>query len=127
VSYSSEDRYTKEHEWVRIEGNRARVGVTDHAQAELGDVVFVELPAVGSGFKQGDNFGTVESVKAVSDIYAPLSGKIVEVNVKLESTPEGINQSPHDEAWLIVLEMSDPSEVDALLTAADYEAQIAAG
>jgi len=127
VSYSSEDRYTKEHEWVRIEGNRARVGVTDHAQAELGDVVFVELPAVGSEFKQGDNFGTVESVKAVSDICAPLSGKIVEVNVKLESTPEGINQSPHDEAWLIVLEMSDPSEVDALLTAADYEAQIAAG
>lgn len=127
MSYSSEDRYTKEHEWVRIDGNRARVGVTDHAQAELGDVVFVELPVIGSEVKQGDSFGTVESVKAVSDIYAPLSGKIVEVNVELESTPERINQSPHGEGWIVVLEMGDPSEVDTLLTAAEYEAQIASG
>ena len=127
MTYSSEFRYTKEHEWVKIEGNLARLGITDHAQSALGDVVFVELPAVGSEVKVGDILGTVESVKAVSDIFAPLSGKVVEVNEGLESAPETVNGSPHEEGWLAVLEMSDPAETEGLLDAAGYEALLAEG
>ena len=127
MTYSSEFRYTKDHEWVKIDGNLARLGVTDHAQSALGDVVFVELPAVGKEVKAGDILGTVESVKAVSDIFSPLSGKVVEVNEDLESTPETVNSSPHEDGWLAVLEMSDPAEADGLLDAAGYEALLAEG
>jgi len=121
MGYPTQYRYTKEHEWVELDGKRAKVGVTDHAQSELGDVVFVELPAVGTVISRGDALGTVESVKAVSDVYAPLGGKVVEVNSELEASPETINADPHGAGWLVVLEISDPSEVDALLDAAAYE------
>jgi glycine cleavage system H protein len=125
MAYPTQYRYTKEHEWINLEGTQAKIGITEHAQGELGDVVFVELPAVGAQLKKGDNLGTVESVKAVSDIYAPLSGKVIEVNTKLESAPETINQDPHGEGWLVVLEVVDPSEADHLLDAAAYESEIA--
>ena len=125
MSYPTQYRYTKEHEWADLEGTQAKIGITEHAQGELGDVVFVELPAVGTQLKKGDNLGTVESVKAVSDIYAPLSGKVIEVNTKLESAPETINQDPHGEGWLVVLEVADSSEADHLLDAASYENEIA--
>ncbi len=125
MSYPTTFRYTKEHEWVQIEGTRARVGITDHAQAELGDVVFVELPSLGTVVKKGGHLGTVESVKAVSDVFAPLSGKVVAVNSDLESSPETVNQSPHADGWLVVLEISSPSEANDLLDAAAYEAHIA--
>jgi len=127
MSYPSEYRYTKDHEWVKIEGERARVGITDHAQHELGDVVFVELPSVGAELKKGDNLGTVESVKAVGDVYAPVSGKVVEVNSGLEDSPETINRSPHEDGWIAIIEMSDPAEADSLLTASDYEKFITEG
>jgi glycine cleavage system H protein len=125
MAYPTAYRYTKEHEWVKIEGNRARIGITDHAQAELGDVVFVELPTVGADVKQGGLLGTVESVKAVSDVYAPVSGKVVEVNRDLEQSPETVNQSPHDAGWIAVIQLSTPSETGSLLDAAAYEALIA--
>lgn len=125
MAYPTQYRYTKEHEWINLEGTQAKIGITEHAQSELGDVVFVELPAVGTQLKKGDNLGTVESVKAVSDIYAPLSGKVIEVNTKLESAPETINQDPHGEGWLVVLEVADSSEADHLLDAASYENVIA--
>ncbi|MGD9675090.1 MAG: glycine cleavage system protein GcvH [Candidatus Bipolaricaulia bacterium] len=125
MSYPTGHRYTKEHEWVKIEGNHARVGITDHAQSELGDVVFVELPTVGAVVKQGGLLGTVESVKAVSDIYAPVSGKVIEVNRELESSPETINQAPHDAGWIAVIELTNPSETTGLLDAAAYEALLA--
>jgi glycine cleavage system H protein len=118
-------KYSKEHEWVRVEGNRAYIGITDFAQSELGDIVFVELPSVGDEITAGKTFGTVESVKTVSDLYAPVSGKIVEVNENLADSPEKVNESPYDDAWMIVVEMSDPAELDALLSAADYEQHIA--
>jgi glycine cleavage system H protein len=117
-------KYSKEHEWVRVEGNRAYIGITDFAQSELGDIVFVELPSVGDEITAGKTFGTVESVKTVSDLYAPVSGKIVEVNETLADSPEKVNESPYDDAWMIVVEMSDPAELDALLSAADYEQHI---
>lgn len=119
--YPKEFRYTKEHEWAKAEGARARVGITDHAQSELGDIVYVELPAIGREVKQGESFATVESVKAVSDVYAPVSGKVVEVNHKLEEQPELINKSPHDQGWLALIEMADPRELERLMTAEEYE------
>ncbi len=125
MAYPTAFRYTKEHEWVQIEGKRARVGITDHAQAELGDVVFVELPSMGTVVKKGGPLGTVESVKAVSDLFAPVSGKVVAVNGDLETSPETVNQSPHADGWIVVLEISDPSEANDLLDAAAYEAFLA--
>jgi glycine cleavage system H protein len=125
MAYPAAFRYTKEHEWVQIEGKRARVGITDHAQAELGDVVFVELPSMGTVVKKGGHLGTVESVKAVSDLFAPVSGKVVAVNSDLETSPETVNQSPHADGWIAVLEISDPSEANDLLDAAAYEALLA--
>ncbi len=113
-------RYTKDHEWAEIEGDRARVGITDHAQSELTDVVYVEMPAVGKVVRQGDVLGTVESVKAVSEIYAPLSGKVVEANRALDDTPERVNKDPYGAGWMVVLELSDASEVSGLLDAATY-------
>jgi len=125
MAYPGEYRYTEDHEWVWIEGNRAKIGITTHAQSELGDIVFVELPSVGATVTKGDNIGAVESVKAVGDVLAPVSGKVVEVNDALESAPETINASPHEDGWILVLELSDPAEADGLLDAASYEKLIA--
>ena len=114
-------KYTKEHEWIKIKDDIAVVGITDHAQAELTDIVFVELPEAGKEVKKGEEICVVESVKSVSEIYAPVSGKIVKVNSKLEDSPEIINESPYDDGWLIELEISDKSEVDSLLDAGAYK------
>ena len=127
MAYPAEYRYSKDHEWVRVDGNRARIGITDHAQSELGDIVFVELPSVGADVSRGDTLGAVESVKAVGDVLAPLSGKVVEVNEALESAPETINSSPHEEGWILELELDDASQVDALLDAAGYERFLSEG
>jgi glycine cleavage system H protein len=113
-------RYTKEHEWVAVDGGRARVGITDFAQDALGDVVFVQLPDVGAAVSAMTSIAEVESTKSVSDIYAPVSGTVVEVNAGLESTPERLNQDPYGDGWIFVIEMSEASEVDALLDVAAY-------
>ncbi|MDQ0188491.1 glycine cleavage system protein GcvH [Alicyclobacillus cycloheptanicus] len=115
-------KYSKEHEWVRVEGSKAYIGITDFAQDELGDIVFVELPAVGTQVTAGETFGTVESVKTVSDLFAPVSGKVVEVNQALEDAPEKVNQSPYEDGWMIVVEMSNADELSALLDAQGYRA-----
>lgn len=122
--YPSNFKYTKEHEWVDVKGDTATVGITDYAQHELGDVVFVELPKVGTKFDAGKSFGTVESVKAVSEIYSPVSGEVAEINPKLADAPETINSDPHGAAWLIKLKMSKPDEVKGLMDAAAYQAFI---
>jgi len=118
-------KYTKEHEWAKIEGDRARIGITAFAQEQLGDVVFVELPKVGAKVSGMKTFGVVESVKAVSDLYAPLTGEVVEVNAELPKKPETVNSDPYGAGWMIVIKMSAPAEADALLTAAQYEQLIA--
>jgi glycine cleavage system H protein len=115
-------RYSKDHEWVRIEGDRARVGITDHAQDALGDVVFVQVPEVGAATTAGTGVSEVESTKSVSDIYAPLSGTIVEVNAELAENPERVNEDPYGEGWIFVVALSDPTELDALLDAEAYQA-----
>jgi glycine cleavage system H protein len=117
-------RYTKEHEWVLLEGDRARVGITDYAQKQLGDVVFLELPEVGRQLKAHEVFGTVESVKAVSELFAPLSGEVVEVNADLPQNPEKINSDPYGGAWMMTLKLSDPGQAAALLDAAAYRAYV---
>ncbi len=113
-------RYSKEHEWVKVDGNRAIIGITDYAQDSLGDIVFVDLPEVGRNVQVGDAVAVVESVKAASDVYSPVSGTVVEVNTALEASPELINQDPY-ENWILILEMSDPGELDALMDAESYE------
>jgi glycine cleavage system H protein len=118
-------RYTKEHEWARQEGNRVVVGITDYAQKELGDVVFVELPEVGITIAVMDTFGVVESVKAVSDLYAPVSGIVVEVNTVLEDQPELVNASPYGQGWMVVIEVAHLEELQHLLTATEYQAYVA--
>jgi glycine cleavage system H protein len=118
VSVPEELQYTRSHEWVRTEGDTATIGITDHAQDELGDIVFVELPEVGATFDAGDSFGTVESVKAVSDLYAPVGGEVVEVNEALDDSPEKINEDPYGEGWIVKLSVSDEGK---LLSASDYE------
>jgi glycine cleavage system H protein len=125
VSYPDDRRYSKDHEWVRREGDRGTVGITDHAQNQLGDVVFLELPAVGRKVKAGEVFGTVESVKAVSELLSPASGEVVLVNDDLTKSPEDVNQDPHGKAWMIVVKLADPTELDALLDAKAYEAYVA--
>lgn len=127
ATYPEELRYTKEHEWARVEGGRARVGITAYAQEQLGDVVFVELPKVGTRVARMKTFGVVESVKAVSDLYAPLSGEVVEVNAELAKKPELVNQEPYGRGWMIVIAVANPGEVDGLLTARQYEELLAAG
>ena len=124
MNIPKELRYSEEHEWVKVEGNQARIGITDFAQDELGDIVFVELPEVGTELSANEPFGSVESVKTVSELYAPVSGKVVAVNEELEDAPELVNESPYEEAWMIVLELKDSGEVDNLLTAEQYEAMI---
>ncbi len=121
MTYPTQFRYTKEHEWVSLEGNKLRIGITKHAQAELGDIVFVELPALEAQLEKGDPLATLESVKAVSDVYAPISGKVVEVNEGLEDSPETVNEDPHGKGWLVVIEVASPTQVDSLLDAAAYE------
>jgi len=115
-------KYAKTHEWVRVEENRATIGITDFAQEELGDIVYLELPEQGVEVAAGDEVGVVESVKAVSELYCPVTGTVVETNTSLIDAPEVVNQDPYGEGWLWVVEMSDPTEVDALLTAEQYEA-----
>jgi glycine cleavage system H protein len=117
--YPSDLKYTRDHEWLRLEGDRARVGITDYAQKQLGDVVYLELPDVGRTLKQGEVFGTIESVKAVSELYAPLGGEVVEVNGALAQKPESVNADPHA-AWMIVVKVANASEADSLLDAAAY-------
>ena len=113
-------RYTETHEWLKIQGDTAIIGITDHAQAELTDIVFVELPEVGKEIKKGEELCVVESVKSVSEIYSPISGKVVDVNKKLDDSPEIINESPYDDGWLVELEIKDKSELDSLLDAESY-------
>jgi glycine cleavage system H protein len=117
-------KYTKTHEWLKVKDNKAIVGITDHAQAELTDIVYVELPTVGKTVKKGEEICVVESVKSVSEIYAPVSGKIVGVNKKLEDSPETINKSPYGDGWLVELEIKDKSEVDSLMDAKSYKKTI---
>ena len=126
MSYPEDLRYTKEHEWVRIAGDVGTIGITDHAQKELGDIVYVDLPKVGAHIEQGKSLGSVESVKAVSDIYSPVSGEVTEVNESLAQAPEKLNQDPHGAAWLIKLRLSAPNEAKGLLSAADYQAYVGA-
>jgi len=119
-------QYTKEHEWAKVEGDRARIGITAFAQDQLGDVVFVELPKVGTKVTSMSTFGVVESVKAVSDLFAPLSGEVVEINTELPKKPETVNRDPYGQGWMIVIRMTNPGEASALLNAAQYEQLIAA-
>jgi glycine cleavage system H protein len=118
-------KYTKTHEWVKIDGDVATVGITDFAQSELGDITYVELPPVGSSLNQSDSLGVIESVKAASDVYSPLSGEVIEDNSEVESAPEMVNSSPFEDAWLIKLKLSDESQLDGLLDAEAYEKLIA--
>jgi glycine cleavage system H protein len=122
--YPENFRYTKEHEWVSVEGDVATVGITDHAQSELGDIVYVDLPRVGATMAQGKTLGSVESVKAVSDIYSPVSGEIVEVNELLATKPERLNEAPHGDAWLVKIRLTAPDEIKSLMTAAGYQSYL---
>ena len=124
MAYPTDRKYTKQHEWIQANGSSANVGITDHAQEALGDIVFVELPKVGAELSAGKPFGTVESVKAVSDIYAPASGTVTAVNESLATSPESVNKDAHA-AWLMKITLKNPKELDALLSAADYEKYVA--
>jgi len=117
----AELKYTKDHEWARIEGDVATVGITDYAQSELGDIVYVELPEIGKKTKQADSFGTIEAVKAVSDLFAPISGEIIEINRNLSDQPEVINKDPYGEGWLVKIRVSNKSEISKLLDKTKYE------
>ena len=119
--YPAEYRYTKEHEWIKAEGETATVGITIYAQEKLGDVVFVELPETGAAFDANQSFGTVESVKAVSDVYSPVAGTVTEINGALNDNPALVNEDPHGKGWLIKITLTDPAAVDALLTAEQYQ------
>jgi glycine cleavage system H protein len=124
MAYPADYKYTKEHEWLKVDGNTGTVGITDHAQASLGDIVFVELPKVGTEITAGKTFGTVESVKAVSDLFAPVSGTVAAVNDALNTSPEQVNKDAHA-AWMVKVALKDPSEANQLLSAADYEKFVA--
>jgi glycine cleavage system H protein len=125
MAYPAKYRYTKQHEWADVSGEVATIGITDYAQHELGDVVFAELPKVGAKVESGKSFGTVESVKAVSEIYSPVSGEVTEINDELQNTPEKINTDPHGSAWLIKVRLAKPDEMKELMDAAAYEAFVA--
>ncbi|EOB9116779.1 glycine cleavage system protein GcvH [Staphylococcus aureus] len=124
MAVPNELKYSKEHEWVKVEGNVATIGITEYAQSELGDIVFVELPETDDEINEGDTFGSVESVKTVSELYAPISGKVVEVNEELEDSAEFVNESPYEKAWMVKVEISDESQLEALLTAEKYSEMI---
>ncbi len=124
-TYPDNYRYTKEHEWVSMEGATGTIGITFHAQQELGDIVYVDLPKPGTQVETGKSFGSVESVKAVSDIYSPVTGEVEEINTALADAPEKLNEDPHGAAWLVKIKLANPAEVDGLLSAADYHAYIA--
>jgi glycine cleavage system H protein len=119
-------RFTQDDEWVRVAGNRVTIGISDFAQQQLGDVVFIELPAIGKTFEKGDPFGVIESVKAVADLYAPVTGEIVEVNADLMERPESVNEDCYGDGWMIIVELSATSELDSLLSPEDYTASVAA-
>jgi len=123
--YPAGYRYTKDHEWIQMNGAVGTVGITDYAQHELGDVVYVELPKIGTPVKAGQSFGTIESVKAVSEIFSPVSGEVTEINAALANAPEKLNQDPHGSAWLVKVRLTDPSESASLMDAAAYENYIA--
>lgn len=125
MSYPNDCRFSKDHEWIRVVGERGTVGITDFAQKALGDVVFVDLPVVGRVLAAGEVFGTVESVKAVSELYSPVSGEVVEVNASLADVPETVNADPHDAAWMIVVRLTNAADLDSLLDATAYEALVA--
>lgn len=124
MNFPEDLKFSKEHEWVRVSGNIATIGVSDYAQDQLGEIVFVELPDEGEEFEKDDAFGVIESVKSVNDIYAPLSGRIVEVNDPVVDSPEIVNEDPYAEGWLVKIEISDPKELSELMSAKDYEAYI---
>jgi glycine cleavage system H protein len=126
MTYPESYRYTKEHEWVNLVGDTATVGITFHAQEELGDIVFVDLPKVGATVKKGESFGSVESVKAVSDVYSPVTGEVTAANDDLNSAPEKLNADPHEEAWLIKVKIDDAVEIANLMTAAEYQIYVGA-
>ena len=126
MMYPENFRYTKEHEWVRMDGDTATIGITNHAQQELGDIVYIDLPKPGARAEQGKTMGSVESVKAVSDIYSPISGEVTEINPSLADAPEKLNEDPHGEAWLVKIKLSNPAEVEKLMSAAQYQAYIGA-
>lgn len=126
MTYPENFRYTKEHEWVSLEGDVGTVGITDHAQHELGDIVYVDLPKIGTTVTQGAALGSVESVKAVSDIYSPVSGEVLETNPLLADAPEQLNQDPHGTAWLVRIRLSSPDEIKQLLPAGEYRSYIGA-
>ena len=119
MAYPAGFKYTKDHEWIELSEDRAKIGITEYAQQQLGDVVYLELPDVGARLKQGQSFGTIESVKAVSELYAPLSGEVVEVNTALKDKPEAVNKDPHG-SWMIVVKVANPAEAGALLEPAQY-------
>ncbi|QSS99455.1 glycine cleavage system protein GcvH [Pontibacillus sp. ALD_SL1] len=125
MSVPKELYYSEEHEWVKVEGDKVRIGITDHAQSELGDIVFVELPEVGDTIETDEPFGSVESVKTVSELYAPISGKVVGINDELDDSPEFVNEAPYEKAWMIIVEPSDQSEIEKLMTADKYQEMIA--
>jgi len=119
MTYPTTFKYTKDHEWVDVSGDRGKIGITDYAQQQLGDVVYVELPEIGAKLKQGQSFGTIESVKAVSELYAPVTGEVVEVNATLKDKPEAVNANPHA-SWMIAIKLTNPGEVGSLLDASQY-------
>jgi glycine cleavage system H protein len=121
MSIPKELRYSEDHEWVKVEGGKATIGITHFAQSELGDIVFVELPEVGDTLTANEPFGSVESVKTVSELYAPISGTVVEINEDLGDSPESVNESPYEKAWMVTIELSDESELEKLLSAEQYE------
>jgi len=124
--YPENFRYTKEHEWVSVEGDIGAIGITDHAQSELGDIVYVDLPKPGAHVDQGKSLGSVESVKAVSDIYSPVTGEVVEINTTLADNPEQLNTDPHGSAWLVKIKLGDPAQVQKLMSAAEYQSYVGA-
>lgn len=124
MTFPEDLKYTKDHEWIKVEGDTGTVGITDYAQGELGDVVFVELPPVGKTLKAHDTFGTIEAVKAVSDLYSPISGSVVEINSELEKNPELVNKDPYHAGWMIKVKLSDAAELGSLLDAAAYKALV---
>ncbi|MED4454250.1 glycine cleavage system protein GcvH [Metabacillus fastidiosus] len=124
MSVPEQLRYSKEHEWVKVEGDKVRIGITQFAQSELGDIVFVELPEIGKVIQADEPFGSLESVKTVSELYAPISGEVIEVNGELDDSPEFVNESPYEKAWMVVIKPTDLNEIESLMTAEQYSKMI---